>query len=132
MTTVFIVRGSPAGGLDPGQYLINAACGNIFDCIDANRAKDAFSAEHVTILHTIAGIVRTAMSDLPARAAGRDLAVRRRVEAVVNETLQEIADEARRRAAERGRPTSATKVATNDADELSTSSSGYASLGPRH
>jgi hypothetical protein len=40
-----------------------------------------------------------AMSGLPARAAGRDLVARRRIEAAVHETLQQISDECGRQAA---------------------------------
>ena len=57
--------------------------------------------EHLAIIDEMAGVMRAAMSSLPARAGGTDLAVRRRIEVAVQDTLQQISDAAGKRAAER-------------------------------
>jgi hypothetical protein len=56
-------------------------------------------AEHIATIDEIIGVLRTALRSLPARAS-RDLHVRRQIETVVRETLQEIGDIARRKSQE--------------------------------
>lgn len=56
--------------------------------------------EAMEMVETLIGQFRTGLHSLPARIAGRDLQMRRRIESYCNEILQGIADEANRQAAE--------------------------------
>ncbi|OCK56773.1 hypothetical protein LMTR3_14155 [Bradyrhizobium sp. LMTR 3] len=56
--------------------------------------------DHLNIVDEMCGVMRTCLSGLPARAAGSDLLLRRRIEGVIHECLHEIADVAGRKADE--------------------------------
>lgn len=51
-------------------------------------------------ISTLVGLFRTGLHGLPARIAGRDLQMRRRIDGYCNEILDGICDEANKRAAE--------------------------------
>jgi phage terminase Nu1 subunit (DNA packaging protein) len=88
-------RHSPATA---ARAALDAARAREVEVRNAQREKVLIAyEEHLEIVDDMAGVVRTALSSLPARAS-RDLTIRRRIEAAVRDTLQEIADIAGRRA----------------------------------
>ena len=60
--------------------------------------------EHEAMIDQMAGLVLTHLSSWPARVAGRDLALRRKADAVLREIRTEIAEAATKLADERGEP----------------------------
>jgi hypothetical protein len=71
----------------------------------AERKKELMMAsECYGLLDEVHGLFMTALSALPAKIGGRDLAMRRKVEAAIYDMRVELANEAAKRANERGEP----------------------------
>jgi hypothetical protein len=69
-----------------------------------NKRELVRQADVDELIDTMAGLVLTKLSGLPARVAGTDLVARRKAEAVVLELRREIAEACRKLADERGEP----------------------------
>ena len=67
------------------------------------------------MLDEIHGLFMTYLSSLPAKIGGRDLAMRRKVEAAIYDMRVELSNEATKRANERGEPDPPTKPELADA-----------------
>ena len=71
----------------------------------AERKKELMMAsECYGLLDEVHGLFMTHLSSLPAKIGGRDLAMRRKVEAAIYDMRVELSNEAAKRANERGEP----------------------------